>query len=92
MRLEHERASATRCCSPPESIAGADGSRPKATFSKTLRCGNSAYCWKTVNRSAIRRVKRHVASADAHPAFAWDFKAGDHPQRRRFAASRGADE
>ena len=63
------RASATRCCWPPESSCGkrcaycvrptrrsSSGTRsrrsprrtPKPTFCSTLRCGKSAYSWKTI--------------------------------------------
>ena len=40
-----------RACADRARDAGAWDARslrPKATFSKTLRCGKSAYCWKTV--------------------------------------------
>ena len=79
-RLTSARASATRCCWPPESWRGlrllepaeADElerlvaraaaarsprtfcrRRPKATFSKIVRCGKSAYDWKTVLTSRL---------------------------------------
>src|SRR3954469_24058906 len=68
------RASATRCCCPPDRCAGCRSAnsvirvsssasptrltmslrlafwyfKPKATFSRTVMNGNSAYCWKTV--------------------------------------------
>ena len=67
--------------------------RPKATFSKTSRCGNSVERWKTMftGRRCGGRP-RDVASLEQHPPLARAHEAGHDPQQGRLAAPRGPEQ
>ena len=62
---------------------------PNRMFSRTLRCGNSAYDWNTIEiRRSAGSKAGDVAAVDQDPAFRRRVEAGDHAQRRRLAAAR----
>ena len=67
--------------------------RPNRMFSATLRCGNRAYDWNTIEmRRSAGRDAGDVAPVDQDAAFARRVEPGDHAQRRRLAAARRAEQ
>ena len=113
------RASATRCCCPPDICTGRRFSkpvswtrasasptrrltslgstfarrRPKATLSKTFRCGKQRIALEDgVDGTAMGRRLGHVDAVEQDLALGRLLEAGDHAQGRRLAAARGAQQ
>ena len=69
---------------------------PKPTLPATVRCGNSAPCWKTM---PMRRASGSTQApapgdrppGDPHGARVGALEAGDHPQQRRLARAARAE-
>ena len=84
----------------PGGALGSRGSRsmqPNATLRVTVRCGNSAWSWKTSptrRRSGLHRRPRpgDLLAGDQDPAGVGPLEAGDQPQRGRLPAAGRADQ
>ena len=119
--LTSARASATRCCWPPESSSGRRFAtpleldqldhlahprarpppwptflrrRPKAMLSNTRHMREERVILEHhVDVPLVGRHRRHVLAVQQHrPLEGRVLEPGDHPQRRRLAAARGAEQ